>query len=714
MRRAIADTTVAGVASLTAQGPATQAALEAQINGLINALYAPTAQGAVQREFARIKAQVASNRTTEAQTSIVTFVQTLLGDLADGDLADPNGAQPPSTADALASLVNAVAQFGGLPAPIPPSNPLGGDGAVAVVGPAGGTVVTSSGFGGVQFPPGALPANVIVVVTRLPNPVTPGAGPLPTTFDQYPLFYDFSTTPPVAQFAQPVTVGICQLEVGDAFGPPTQTVANRLQIAHPNPAAPTTVELLAREPAPFLSCAGVALVQAPNEHQRRSLLAWTLDVLKGTGVRAVAAFRPTPLYAVHGGLGGKTTSFSPFAAVDPGATSFVMGAGNGHACALNVDASAWCWGVNDFDQLGTTTATTCTWFNVFPCSTTPVPVSGGFSFQTVAVGGEFGCGLVAGGGVQCWGRNFQGQLGDGSFTNSTAPVAVSGGAGFRQLDVGWYHACALTAAGIPSCWGMNRRGQLGYAGPTVPCTDYTAGVYTCSTTPQPVSGGHIFGTISAGVQHTCALTPAGAAYCWGFTGGGAIGDGTTTNGVATPTAVTGGHTFKSIMAGSEFTCALTTAGQAWCWGNNGSGQLGNGTAAPFGAPQLTPTAVAGGLTFSFLAEASGENNIYAHVCALTPAGAAWCWGANDYGQLGASSPATCPGAGFVGPCSQVPVPVSGGHTFRHLSVGTWFTCGVTTSDQLYCWGRNDLGQLGNGMTTASAVPVLVAGGLAPP
>ena len=122
----------------TAQGPATKAAQEAQINGLIDALYAPQEQGAVKSQFARIKAQVASNRTAEAQTSIVAFVQALLADLENGDLADPNGAQPPSTADALASLVNAVAQFGGLPAPIPPSNPLGGDGAVAVVGPAGG------------------------------------------------------------------------------------------------------------------------------------------------------------------------------------------------------------------------------------------------------------------------------------------------------------------------------------------------------------------------------------------------------------------------------------------------------------------------------------------------------------------------------------------------------------------------------------------------
>lgn len=317
--------------ALTARGPATQAALEAQINGLVNALYAPKEQGAVKVDFARIKAQLASGRTEEAEAGIVSFVQTLLEDLAGGDLEDPNGAQPPTTADALASLVNAVAQFGGLPPPIPPSNPLGGDGAVAVLGPAGGTVVASSGFGGVQFPPGALPENTIVVVNRLPNPTTPTAGPLPTPLDQYPLFYDFSTTPHVAQFAQPVLVGICQLEVGQPFGPPTQTVANRLQIAHPDPANPSTLELLAREVAPFVDCSGVQLSQARLRRQGEGLLVRALGSIRDVGARAVSVFRPTPAYAVHGGLGGKTTSFSPFGAVDPGAGSCPPSAPSGFA-----------------------------------------------------------------------------------------------------------------------------------------------------------------------------------------------------------------------------------------------------------------------------------------------------------------------------------------------------------------------------------------------
>src|SRR5262245_5704645 len=300
------------------QIPSDRAALEAQINGLINALYAPKEQGKVFSSFARIKAAIASGRTNDAEASIVAFFKTTLADLATGSLQDPNGAQPPSVADAVRNLLNNVAEFGGLPSPIPESNPFAGDGAVGVIGSSGGTLVSSSGFGGVTFPAGALPNDVVVVVSRLPNPTQSGAGPLPTTLSQYPLFYDFTTTPPVTQFAQPVTVGICQLEVGEPFGPPTQSVADRLQLAHPNPANPATVELLQRADASFINCGGVNLSSAERRNESRGFAARALAAVTSASSRMLALFRPTPAYAVHGGLGGLTSSFSPFGAVDPG------------------------------------------------------------------------------------------------------------------------------------------------------------------------------------------------------------------------------------------------------------------------------------------------------------------------------------------------------------------------------------------------------------
>jgi len=296
------------------QGPASGAALEAQINGLINALYLPKDQGSVFKEFAQVKSAIASGNP-DAQTRIVAFFSRVLVDQRNGVLQDPNGAQPPSTVDAVHSLLNNVAVFGGIAAPIPPA---AADGAVAVIGAAGGTLLSSSGFGGVSFPPGALPSDAIVVISRLPNPIAPKTGPLPTTLDQYPLFYDFSTVPAIAEFAQPVLVGVCQLEVGEPFAPATQAIADRLQLAHPNPANPTTVELLPRVNANFMHCDGVSLASAQSRTTPTGLAARTLDAITSVGSRFASLFLPTPAYAVHGGLGGLTRSFSPFAAVDPG------------------------------------------------------------------------------------------------------------------------------------------------------------------------------------------------------------------------------------------------------------------------------------------------------------------------------------------------------------------------------------------------------------
>lgn len=666
--------------ALTAQGPASQAALEAQINGLITALYPPQEQGDVVRDFARIKAQVASGRTADAQTSIVTFVQTLLGDLAAGDLEDPNGAQPPSTADALASLVNSVAQFGGLPAPIPPSNPLGGDGAVAVVGPAGGTVVASSGFGGVQFPPGALPANVIVVVSRLPNPTTPATGPLPTTFAQYPLFYDFSTTPPVAQFAQPVLVGICQLEVGQPFGPPTQTVANRLQLAHPNPANPTTVELLAREAAPFVDCSGVTLAQARQQRQGEGILASALGRIRDLGTRALATFRPTPLYAVHGGLGGKTTSFSPFGAVDPGGITPIVGqlaAGANHACAIAASGQTWCWGTRQNNPLGDGAPSSL-------AVSAPVPVAGNPAFTQITSSGLHSCGLLASGTAMCWGRNVFGELGRGPFGPSTVPVQVLGGP-FREISANRLTTCAVDLSNDAWCWGANQRGELGNP------------AFSSSNVPVLVATTLKFQNISAGWLHTCGIQtggPAAAAHCWGegdFVGAGPVPD------QPTPIAVTGGLTFTQLSAGVTHTCGLTQTGAAYCWGRNTRGELGDGSTID----RLVPTPVSGGL--SFVVITSGVRILQpitaAHTCGLTTTGATYCWGSNDLGQLGDGTTAD----------RLVPTPVSTSQVFVAISAGGEFTCGMTAARKVFCWGSNGQGELGSGIaggisTTPVAVP----------
>src|SRR5213078_4074611 len=226
-----------------------------------------------------------------------------------------------------------------------------------------------------------------------------------------------------------------------------------------------------------------------------------------------------------------------------------------------------------------------------------------------------------------------------------------------------------------------------------------------------------FADIGAGAYHTCGRTTAGAAFCWGYGGFGQIGNGSMSE-TPTPQAVAGGFTFDTVSVGGIHTCGLTAGGAAYCWGGDSYGQLGIGvdTAAlvpcTFGPCSRTPLAAAASLTFTSL----GTGIL--HTCGLTTSGAAYCWGSNIVGQLGIGSdtaPDLCAGGGTT-PCSRTPLPVAGGLTFTRLSVGYAHTCGLATDAAWYCWGLNNYGQVGNDTTgpeicrgtyPCSTVPVAV-------
>jgi alpha-tubulin suppressor-like RCC1 family protein len=261
---------------------------------------------------------------------------------------------------------------------------------------------------------------------------------------------------------------------------------------------------------------------------------------------------------------------------------------------------------------------------------------------------------------------------------------------FGALAAGYTHACAVLIDGRAYCWGANDTGNLG------------TGTTTPSLVPVAVSGGHRFTRLAAGMQSTCGIASGGATYCWGYNGSGSLGNGSTADSY-TPTAVASGQQFTKIStgpgAGSTHVCALTAAGTAYCWGENVSGQVGDGSTET----RTTPWAVSGSLVFSELA--AGDN----HTCALTPTGQAYCWGNNSSGQVGqVDAGAICGFGGITWNCSLVPVAVSGGLQFSTISAGGGFTCGVTVAGDGYCWGEGNDGQLGNGGTTGSAVPVRVS------
>jgi alpha-tubulin suppressor-like RCC1 family protein len=305
-----------------------------------------------------------------------------------------------------------------------------------------------------------------------------------------------------------------------------------------------------------------------------------------------------------------------------------------------------------------------------------------FSAQaSITAGRNHTCALLSTGAVKCWGSNSNGQLGDGTTTDRKTPTDVSGlSSGVTAITTGRNHTCALRATGAVECWGYNFEGRLG------------DGTTTDRKTPTDVSGLSSGVTaITAGTRHTCALLGTGAVTCWGDNSVGQLGNGTTTDQL-TPTAVTGlSSDVTAITAGTEHTCALLATGAVHCWGNNASGQLGNGNTTD----QLTPTPVTG-LSSDGTAISAGHH----HTCALLATGAAHCWGYNAYGQLGNNSTAN-----RLTPTAVTGL--SGGVTA--ITAETFHTCALLATGAVECWGYNGYGQLGDNTTSNRLTPTAVTG-----
>jgi alpha-tubulin suppressor-like RCC1 family protein len=272
------------------------------------------------------------------------------------------------------------------------------------------------------------------------------------------------------------------------------------------------------------------------------------------------------------GDGSTTNRLTPVDVVGLASGVRAIAAGYYHTCALTISGGVKCWGDNTYGQIGDGTTTN---------RLVPVDVSGLTSgVQAIAAGGTHTCAVTTSGGVKCWGRNWDGQLGDGTTTSRTTPVDVSGlTTGVVALAAGNFHTCALSTSGGVKCWGRNGSGQVG---------DGT--MYNVRLTPVDVIGLTAGAqTIAAGGYHTCAITAAGGDQCWGRNDSGQIGNGTTTS-QAVPVDVVGlASGVVAITAGLNHTCALTSVGSAKCWGKNDNGQLGDGTTTD----RLTPVEVVG-------------------------------------------------------------------------------------------------------------------------
>ncbi|HEX7049199.1 MAG TPA: hypothetical protein VF188_03220 [Longimicrobiales bacterium] len=358
-------------------------------------------------------------------------------------------------------------------------------------------------------------------------------------------------------------------------------------------------------------------------------------------------------------------------------------------------------------------------------------------WASVTVGFETVCAITAGGETYCWGNDYYGAVADGArraWTGVYSPVRVMGGQEFSSVALGLFHVCALTPAGTAYCWG-DAGAMIGLAG------------HESINEPRRVDFDRPFNRLAAGRNYNCGLAAGGTAYCWGVVSFGELGDGVL--GLHTrrhPYPVKTELRFVDIRPGGPRTCALTTAGRAYCWGAGSFGELGNGSRQTY----AVPVAVSGDHIFEGITgrghtcgrDTAGtvhcwgsnkwhqigmDGDLYTTpvelppeeqfqrviagtvtTCGLNAAGTAYCWGLDRYGNLGAGGPAPqrCDIDQF--PCSDEPLEIAGGLRFQSLSLGLKTSCGVTVDHALYCWGSNLSGQLGAGLLVESSnTPVRV-------
>jgi alpha-tubulin suppressor-like RCC1 family protein len=409
-------------------------------------------------------------------------------------------------------------------------------------------------------------------------------------------------------------------------------------------------------------------------------------------------------YTELGGAAG-TNSPSPVAPEPDLAEWIAIGTGKTHACGARIDGSLWCWGDDAAGQAGDSSylfaqppepivSGAARWTSVvgggtITCGTgddhnawcfgqlvsgnatlTPQQVAG--DWRSVATGTDFTCGIQPDASLWCWGGNYVGQIGDSSYVTRGQPVQIAGPS-WLSVSAGYEHACAIRADHALACWGT---------------TPYGLGDDADHLEPTVIAG-RAWSSVVIGWNHTCALElGTNAAYCWGDDIDGQLGDNSMTP-ETHPVAVSGGQTWSTVGSYFFSTCGIASTGDVECWGYGAIGQLGNG----FTANELVPTATSPPLIATRLGV--GEH----HGCAIDTGGLLWCWGENTYGELGTG-----------GGDTLSPVQVSQANT-----PSTWLdvaasrhTCAIGADRSLWCWGRNDAGEVGNGMIgTEQPVPVQI-------
>jgi alpha-tubulin suppressor-like RCC1 family protein len=346
-----------------------------------------------------------------------------------------------------------------------------------------------------------------------------------------------------------------------------------------------------------------------------------------------------------------------------------------HSCTAKQDGTAWCWGRNDYGQLGDGTNNS---------SVVPVRVLGLSGVASVVPGPVHTCAVKRDGTIYCWGSNCFGGLGDAAQRDQIAvsPVQLPILTGVTALSIGYAETCAVKSDGTVWCWG----GMIG---------NCLGGFRPCINNPRKMKSITEVRSISIGYYHSCVIRNNGTVWCWAsdafglLHGIGVSGDGnkdfnTTPAQIAALTGVV------AISAGAVHTCAVKKDGTAWCWGNNQAGQLGDGTKVY----RAKPTLVRG----LFGVTAILANNY--HTCAIKRNGSVWCWGDNRDGNLGDGGTTTRTTPNAVRSLANA-------YAFAPTALKN--TCVRKSDGTTWCWGNNEHGKLGNGTSTLWPTPVQVRG-----
>jgi alpha-tubulin suppressor-like RCC1 family protein len=307
--------------------------------------------------------------------------------------------------------------------------------------------------------------------------------------------------------------------------------------------------------------------------------------------------------------------------------------------------------------------------------------------SALAVGARHRCALLDDGTVRCWGDNAAGELGDGTSEGREAPIVVVGVDGATQIAAGQSHTCARQAKGTVMCWGRDDKGQLGGSStPPPPNTSVHPMSFRLAIQPSVVASRLFppgFTALALGGDTACALRRDGKVDCWGAP---AIDAAPSIPGKKTtpkPRLVAGLKGVTTVALGGDHTCALLRDGSAMCWGDNESGQLGDGSPAKKHAPAKVK-GLAGAASLAL-----GRD----HTCALLGDGTVQCWGSNAAGQLGDGSTTD----------RRVPGPVPGLAGVAAIVAAGQRTCAQLSHGAVLCWGDDADGALGGARPTPTAV-----------